>query len=35
MKQFLNLGQQPLANSFIKKKKYYKKRKKIQFISGF
>ena len=35
MKQFLNLGQQPLANSFIKKKNITKKEKKFNLSVGF
>jgi methylation protein EvaC len=35
MKKFLNLGQQPLANSFIKKKNITKKEKKFNLSVGF
>ena len=34
-KKFLDLGQQPLANSFIKKKNFHKKEKKYKLKVGF
>ena len=35
MKKFLDLGLQPLANSYIKKKRHKKKRKKFRLVLGF
>ena len=35
MKKFLDLGLQPLANSFIKKKNIFKKEKKFKLSVGF
>ena len=35
MKKFLNLGLQPLANSYIKKKNLHLKEKKFKLIVGF
>ena len=35
MKKFLDLGFQPLANAYIKKKDLKKKEKKFKLIVGF
>ena len=35
MKKFLDLGTQPLANSYLKKKDLYKKERKFNLSAGF